>query len=83
MCRPRRDCTRLPRLLPGENARPLPGNLASRNYSGKRLTRVGENSACKLIINSTERYPLTAHCGSGSHPRQNNDIQSVCDKLTV
>lgn len=52
---------------------------------GKRLTRVGENSACKLKINSTEigNQPHindgrpSAACAMG-----NGNFQSVCDKLT-
>jgi hypothetical protein len=64
-----------------------------------RLTRVGENSACKLKTDSTERIPSGATCLGRQAPEglwsttavinngcdqalQNNDIQSVCDKLT-
>ena len=57
---------------------------------GKRLTRVGENSACKLKDNSTETT-RRAHIARGGsitadlgreHLAVNNDFQSVCDKLT-
>lgn len=59
--------------------------MIPREYS--RLTRVGENSACKLKTNSTERYRLNARGAAGSLFRlwtsaENNDIQLVCDKLT-
>ena len=66
------------------NARPVPGNLASVEIAsgGNRLTRVGENSACKLHA-ILQKKSLPTHLGAdGDHSQQNNDIQSVCDKLT-
>ena len=42
---------------------------------------MGENSACKLKINSTEITRL-AHIARGGSITANNDFQSVCDKLT-
>lgn len=66
-----------------------PATLIPEEYS--RLTRVGENSACELENYSTEKKPVQ-RTGAWAVQRlastlsfcfqQNNDIQSVCDKLT-
>ncbi len=52
---------------------------------GKRLTRVGENSACKLKINSTEignQPHINDGWPSAAYAMENGNFQSVCDKLT-
>jgi hypothetical protein len=50
--------------------------------AGKRLTRVGENSACKLHAILQKKSLTTQRGAGGTLTQQNNDIQSVCDKLT-
>lgn len=52
----------------------------------QRLTRVGENSACKLPAILQRKFPSPRSSGGGNLAiagnLRNNDIQSVCVKLT-
>jgi hypothetical protein len=64
----------------------VPGNLAPRKRSRRtpeqRLTRVGENSACKLHAILQKKFPSTQRSAGGNLILGNNDIQLVCVKLT-
>ena len=62
----------------------VPGNLASQEISsgGKTADAGGRELRLQTACHSTERIPLSAAWRRWDLTQQNNDIQSVCDKLT-